>query len=157
MHTSKAGAVVRRSGEGERRWFFGGGIWTWKLSGAEAQDGLLVVEVELDGGKRTPLHTHPIVESMWVLDGSLRFRVGDDDHVLDTGDYIWVPSETPHAFLVESEHARVLVIQPGCECEAFFRGASEPMDGSTEQTDFDWLAASAVAHGGMTIVGPPTF
>ena len=109
MHTSKAGAVVRRSGEGERRWFFGGGIWTWKLSGAEAQDGLLVVEVELDGGKRTPLHTHPIVESMWVLAGSLRFRVGDDDHVLDTGDYIWVPSETPHAFLVESEHARVLV------------------------------------------------
>jgi hypothetical protein len=39
--------VVRRAGEGDKRWFFGGGVWTWKSYGDVRAGGLHVVEVEM--------------------------------------------------------------------------------------------------------------
>jgi quercetin dioxygenase-like cupin family protein len=150
-------AVVRRAGEGEQRWFHGGGVWTWKLSEAETGGELSVVEVEMDAGKRTPLHTHPIAESHWVLAGDLRYRI--DDEVIDVGpgDFVLVRAGVPHAFLVLSEEARILSIQPSCVCEPFYRGASEPLEGSTRETDFSRIAESGRRHGGIDIVGPPPF
>src|SRR5262249_41328142 len=37
--------VIRRAGEGEKRWFFGGGVWTWKLGGADGDIHLTEVEM----------------------------------------------------------------------------------------------------------------
>ena len=135
--------VVRRAGEGDKRWFFGGGVWTWKSYGDVSAGGLHVVEVEMDAGKMTPLHTHPIAESLWILEGRLRYHVAGDDFELGVGDFIMVPSGVPHAFLVLGEPARVLGIQPSDACEAFYLGASEPLEGSTRETDFDRLGQSA--------------
>jgi quercetin dioxygenase-like cupin family protein len=149
--------VVRRAGEGSKQWFFGGGVWTWKVGSAESGGGLSVVEIALEGGKRTPLHTHPIAESVWVLDGQLRYHIAGDDVDLGVGDFVLVPRDVPHAFLVLSEHARVLSIQPSCDCEAFYLGASEPLEGSARQTDLARLAESAAANGGIEILGPPPF
>ena len=149
--------VVRRAGEGEKCWFLGGGIWTWKVSGADTGGDLAVVEVEMVAGKMTPLHTHPVVESLWVLDGRLRYRIDADDVELGTGDFVMVPPDVPHAFIVLSEQARVLAIQPSDACEAFYRGASESLEGSDRQTDFDRIAESGRLNGGITIVGPPPF
>ena len=148
-------AVVRRAGEGDKKWFFGGGVWTWKVSGADS-DGLCVVEVEMEGGKCTPLHTHPIAESLWVLEGTLRYRIGTEDTELGAGDFAMVPSGVPHAFLVLSERARVIAMQPSDECVNFYLGASEPLEGSAR----DRLRSDCPkreAHGGITIVGPPPF
>lgn len=149
--------IVRRAGEGEQCWFHGGGTWTWKASGAETGGDLLVVEVEMDGGKMTPLHTHPVAESMWVLEGRLRYRIEEEDHELGTGDFVLVPGGVAHAFLVLGDGARVLAIQPSGECEAFYRGASEPLEGSARVTDFEAIGRSAQENGGITILGPPPF
>src|SRR5689334_21911609 len=112
--------VIRRAGEGDKRWFFGGGEWTWKLGSAE--DDISLVEVAMVGGKFTPVHTHPVSESMWVLEGQIRYRINDDEHELGTGDFVMVPAGVPHAFMVLSPTAKVLGIQPTCECEPFYRG-----------------------------------
>lgn len=149
--------VVRRAGEGEKCWFFGGGIWTWKVSGDDSNGELSIVEVEMDAGKMTPMHTHPIAESLWVLEGQLRYRIKQDDVELGMGDFVMVPAGVPHAFLVLSEHARVLSIQPSDACEAFYRGASELLEGSDRQTDFGRIAQSGELNGGITILGPPPF
>jgi quercetin dioxygenase-like cupin family protein len=149
--------VVRRAGAGERRWFFGGGVFTWKLSGAESGDVLSVFEVEMEAGKRTPVHTHPIAESLWVLAGRLRYRIGADDVELGPGDFVMVPAGVPHAFLVESDGARAISIQPSGACEPFYLGASEPLQGSARRTDWDRLADSATQNGGIEIVAPPPF
>lgn len=148
--------VVRRAGEGEKRWFLGGGVWTWKVGSAESGGDLSVVEVEMEGGKSTPLHTHPTSESMWILEGRIRYRI-DGDTDLGAGDFVLVPAGVPHAFLVLSETARVLTIQPSCVCEAFYRGSSEPLEGSSRITDFARLHESAQANGGIEILGPPPF
>jgi quercetin dioxygenase-like cupin family protein len=149
--------VVRRAGEGEKYWFFGGGVWTWKTPTTAEGGDLVVVEVEMDGGKRTPLHTHPIAESLWVLDGALRYRIDGDDYELGAGDFVMVPAEVPHAFMVVSDSARILGIQPAGECAAFYLGASEPLEGSARETDFDRIAESGERNGGFTFLGPPPF
>lgn len=148
--------VVLRAGEGEKRWFFGGGVWTWKTSPVAGAD-LLVWEVEMEGGKRTPLHTHPIAESLWVLEGELRYRIDQVDHEVGAGGFVMVPPEVPHAFLVVSDTARVVGIQPGSEAMAFYLDASEPLEGSARETDFDRIRESGVRNGGFTFLGPPPF
>ena len=45
--------------------------------------------------------------------------------------------------LTVEEMAKVLGIQPTCECEPFYRGASEPLEGSACIVDFPRLAQSA--------------
>ena len=75
--------VIRKAGEGEKRWFFGGGVFTWKLSSVNQDIGLW--EVDMVEGKWTPIHTHPVSESMWVLDGQIQYRVNDDEHELGAG------------------------------------------------------------------------
>jgi len=150
-------AVVRHAGEGEQCWFFGGGVWTWKVSDADGAGGLSVVEVAMDGGKVTPLHTHPIAESLWVLAGELVYHVEGEEISLAQDDFVLVPAGIAHAFKVVSEEARVLAIQPSTVCEPFYRGASEPLEGSARLTDFDRIGESGRLHGGIEILGPPPF
>ena len=102
--TTTLAPVIRRAGEGEKRWFFGGGIFTWKLSSAHEDIGLW--EVDMVEGKWTPIHTHPVSESMWVLEGQIQYRVNDDEHELGAGDFVMVPAGVPHAFIVKSYHGQ---------------------------------------------------
>ncbi|WP_183406980.1 cupin domain-containing protein [Nocardioides marmorisolisilvae] len=150
---TKVGPVVLRAGEGEKRWFFGGGVWTWKLD--SEQGDISLVEVDMVEGKWTPVHTHPVSESMWVLEGRIGYRINDDEHEIGSGDFVMVPAGVPHAFTVLSPTAKVLGIQPTCECEPFYRGASEPFEGSACAVDFSRVMQSAADTGGMQVVGPP--
>jgi hypothetical protein len=115
------------------------------------------LEAELEGGKRTPLHTQPIAESLWLLSRQIRYRIESDDLELQSGDFVMVPPEIPHAFVVLSDHARAISIQPSCECEPFYFGASEPIEGSARETEFGRLAASAATNGGIENLGAPPF
>jgi glyoxylate utilization-related uncharacterized protein len=94
---------------------------------------------------------------MWVLDGQIRYRVNDDEHELGPGDFVMVPAGVHHAFIVTSATAKVLGIQQTCECEPFYRGASEPLEGSACVVDFARIAQSAQDNGGIEIIAPPPF
>ena len=48
-------AMVRDSGEGERRWFCGGGLHTWKATSDETGGAFLMFEDRLDEGIRAIL------------------------------------------------------------------------------------------------------
>jgi quercetin dioxygenase-like cupin family protein len=157
MTAATSRAVVRRAGEGEKLWFYGGGVWTWKVGEADDGGGLSVVDVTMAGGKMTPLHTHPIAESLWVLAGELRYRIDTEDVDLGPHDFVMVPAGVPHAFMVLSEEARILSMQPSCVCEPFYRGASEPLEGSARETDFGRIAESGRLNGGIEILAPPPF
>lgn len=65
-------STVRRSGEGQQRWFYGGGVHTWLALAEETGGAFLLFEDAMDNGKRTPLHTHPEAdETMYVLQGEI--------------------------------------------------------------------------------------
>jgi quercetin dioxygenase-like cupin family protein len=152
--------IVRARDEGERRWFHGGGVHTWKATAEETAGAFLLFEDLLEQGKTTPLHIHPgSDETMYVLEGEILFHMDGREHRLSTGGFVVAPRGVPHAFLVVSQTARMLCLHtPGC-CQAFYRGASEPLDADADSgpVDFARIHASAQQNGGIEILGPPPF
>ena len=108
-------------------------------------------------GKATPLHTHPADESMYVLEGELLVHVDGEETLLTAGGFVLAARGVPHAFKVVSETCRMLCLHTPGSCEAFYLGASEPLDGSARVADFGRVSASAEQHGGITLLGPPPF
>ena len=150
--------VIRNTADCTQRWFYGGGVHTWKVSAADTDGAFLLFEDEMDQGKCTPLHTHPADETMYVLEGEIRMHVDGTDHEVSVGGIVVAPRGVPHAFLVTSPTARVLWLHVPGSCENFYLAASTPLDEATEQiVDFDRIHAAAGSTDGITIVGPPPF
>ena len=155
-----ASAVVRAAGEGEKRWFLGGGLHTWKVRATDSDGSLVVFEDELEGGKLTPLHMHADVdEAIYVLEGEIVLEAHGEPVVVGAGGFAFAPRGVPHAFMVRSDRARLLAIQTPGSGESFYIQASETVtDGSTSgPVDFERLGAIAAETGATTILGPPPF
>ena len=153
--------TVRAATEGERRWFFGGGVHTWKATAAETGGAFFLFEDAMEQGKATPLHTHPESdETMYVLDGEILMHIDGRDYPVAAGGLAVAPRGVPHAFLVVSETARLLCLHTPGSCEAFYVDASEPLSADSEaggQVDFARVQASAERNGGIVLLGPPPF
>ena len=158
--TSTAVPVVRRDGEGERLWFYGGGVHTWKATQRETGGSFILFEAVMTRGKVPPLHTHPCDETMIVLEGELLVHVQGEEYVVAQQGVLMAPRGVPHAFMVTSETARMLVLETPGSSEAFYRGASVA---ATEDilaaapVDMARVQQSAMENGGIEIVGPPPF
>ncbi|WP_328991302.1 quercetin 2,3-dioxygenase [Kribbella sp. NBC_01245] len=152
--------TVRASGEGERAWFCGGGLFTWKVTAEESGGMFLVLEDEMEFGKVTPMHLHPETdETFYLLDGEVLLDVDGDQRTLGTGSIAAIPRGIPHAFMVTSPTARMLAFQTPGNNEAFYRMASEPFvaGGPPAPVDFDRIRAAAIETGAIEILGPPPF
>ena len=152
--------IVRADGDGEQRWFSGGGRHTWKATAEETDGAFLLFEDHMAEGKVTPLHTHPEAdEAFYVLEGEIVVHVDGDEHKVGPGGFALAPRGVPHAFLVTSEGTRVLCLQTPGTGQAFFRYASDPTsdDAIDGPVDFARVQAAAQQHGGVEILGPPPF
>ena len=79
-------ATVRESGQGEQRWFCGGGKHTWLASAEETGGAFLMFEFVGEQNKVTPLHIHPGVdETFYVLDGEIELDLSGERRSLSTG------------------------------------------------------------------------
>src|SRR5260370_4066113 len=153
--------IVRVEGEGEKLWFYGGGVHTWRATSSETGGAFLLFDDIMTRGKTTPLHTHPEVdETLYVLGGEILVHIDGREQTLGSGGVALVPRGVAHAFLVTSERARILFLETPGTSEAFYRGASEPLTPALEASapvDFDRVRASAARNGGIQILGPPPF
>ena len=158
---STAVAIVRNDGEGERRWFYGGGVHTWKASSEETGGTLMLFEDHMSQGKATPLHAHANEdEALYVLEGEILVHIDGQNHRLAPRGFAFAPRGVPHAFLVTSAEARILCLETPGTAEAFYRGASEPVADDAESSgavDFARVRESAERSGGMQVLGPPPF
>lgn len=124
----------------------------------ELTDGRLEsFEQTIAPGHGPPLHVHDAQdEAFYVLEGDVRFLVGDQERRVGAGASAVIARGTPHAFQVEgAAPARMLVTFTPAGIEPFFRGAARL---TREQADRAALAALAEPCG-MRIVGetmPPT-
>jgi mannose-6-phosphate isomerase-like protein (cupin superfamily) len=58
----------------------------------------IIMEVEIDPGVTVARHTHPGVESSYVLEGGFELPIqGQPTRTLKPGDGFQIPAETPHA------------------------------------------------------------
>lgn len=151
-------ATVRQAGQGQQRWFYGGGVHTWLTTAEESGGAFLLFEDAVDKGKLTPLHTHPADETMYVLQGEIIMHLDGTDHAIRAGGMALAPRGLPHAFMVVADDTRILCLQTPGSCQAFYLGASEPLAAEPARiVDFDRIRESAAANGGIELLGPPPF
>ncbi len=153
------GAIMRAAGAGEKRWFFGGGLHTWKATAEETNGAFLFFEDHMAKGKMTPLHTHPDSdEAFYVVEGEIVIHVDGAEHRVGPGGFAAALRGVPHAFMATSEAKVLSFLTPGTG-QAFFRHASEPArdDSIDGVVDFGRVQASAKEYGGVELIGPPPF
>ena len=105
---------------GEAYWLLGG-LFDVKVATPE----LTIVEIHLRAGPGPPPHTHPGSESVYVLEGRIRYHIGGEVHEGGPGAFFHVPAETPENF-EPVEDSRLLVAYSPGGIEGFIREAGEP-------------------------------
>jgi len=159
---STAVPIIREEGEGERRWFAGGGVHIMKATAEETNGAFMLLEDRMMQGKTTPLHSHPnLDETLIVLEGEIAVYAEGTEYRVGPHGVAVAPRRVPHAFMVTSESALILALQTPGSGDAFYREASEPVTGELDPgrpPDWDRLRAAAERHPGIIqILGPPPF
>ena len=150
--------TIKAADEGERRWFSGGGIHTWKVTEAEGGGGISAFQDEMERGKTTPWHRHPESDELsYLIEGECRVNVGGDERTVTAGATWFVPRGVEHAFVVLSESARILAIQTPGSAGRFYWDASEPAGDTAGEVDFALIGQVAASTGVTDILGPPPF
>ena len=69
-----------------------------------------------------PPHNHPWDEAYYVLEGEVRFTLGDEQTIARRGDFVYVPGGTVHAFQgASAKPARILFFDAPAHASSFFR------------------------------------
>lgn len=76
-----------------------GGPLRFLVRGAQTDGALAAFENVIAPGRGPPLHMHEREgESWYVLEGMLRFRLGEEMRRAPAGSFVYVPPRTPHCF-----------------------------------------------------------
>jgi quercetin dioxygenase-like cupin family protein len=124
-----------------------------KVSGSDTEGALAVFEqTSLSQGRGTPFHVHPSQDEIfYVLEGSYRFKVGEELFDLTVGETIFLPRAVPHAWTQVSPTGKMLVmLQPAGKLENFFVTMAN-MDHEPTPEE----VAKIFADNEMKVVGPP--
>ncbi|MGH2356487.1 MAG: cupin domain-containing protein [Candidatus Limnocylindria bacterium] len=145
--------------EGNALWSLGG-RFTTKLAGTDADGHLAVIEAVAWRSAEPPLHVHHREHEAWyVVEGQLTFRVGDSELVAGAGTFAFAPKDVPHAFTVDVEPTRVLVLAAPAGFEGFVKEVGVPASGGSRPESLDIPAPEILGpiaeRYGIEIVGPP--
>lgn len=124
-----------------------------KVSGSDTNGGLAVFEqTSISPGKGTPLHVHHTQDEMfYVIEGSYKFKVGEDEYNLSKGESIFLPKKVPHAWTQISKKGKMTVIfQPAGMIENFFVTISS-LDHEPSKSEVEKI----FSDNEMEVVGPP--
>lgn len=88
-----------------------------KMEGPTPGYEVVMVQIEIAAGTLVPPHTHPGIESTYVLEGSGELRVdGEALRLLNPGDAFQAPPDRVHSVKIGDQTARVcstLVVRKG--------------------------------------------
>lgn len=130
---------------------------------AAGSDGVSIIEHCMPFGEAPPQHVHHDEDEVFhILEGRIRFRVGDREQVAGPGETLVAPRGLPHAFRVESERgARCLTLTTGSGFEGLVRAMARPALGphlpppSAPTTQMIAALGEAAARNGIDLLGPP--
>lgn len=111
-----------------------------------------IVEVAPHGGP--PLHVHhKQEETIQVLKGKYKVRIGDEIFHLEEGGFAYLPSKVPHAFLnLTDEPGEIVVVYtPGGGHKFYEEMGPISRNGSADRK----VIAGVFAKYDMTLLGPP--
>jgi quercetin dioxygenase-like cupin family protein len=149
--SEQAAPVMVSPGEGSTIEGPVGGPMTYKLRPEQSGGRQTAFEMRIASGDGPPLHTHANEdETFYVIEGELRFKLGDEISPATAGSFVFVPRETPHCFQNLGEGmARILAVFTPSGMEGFFDRFAELAEPDPEA--FAELGRTV----GMDIIGPP--
>jgi len=139
------------AGEGERIRSPLSGDITFLVKSEETNGALAAMEAIAPPGDGPPLHIHTREdETVYVLDGQFRWKLGDESHQTGPGSFVFIPRGLPHTWQCLGEDAgRMLITFAPGGMERFFE-AQAALPG------FDPDAfREAAADNAMEVIGPP--
>jgi quercetin dioxygenase-like cupin family protein len=150
MSETRAGLNVG-TGEGDHLRSPLGGDITFIVRGEQSAGRLAVMEVVNGAGEGPPLHVHGREdETMYILEGEFRFKLGDSLGPAGPGSFVYIPKGMPHTWQITGDSpGRMLVSFAPAGMEGFF----DELSAMTE-FDLDSFTAAAARHS-MEVVGPP--
>jgi mannose-6-phosphate isomerase-like protein (cupin superfamily) len=78
-------------------------------------------------GSEPPLHVHNASdETFYVLEGNMRFMIGEQIFEAAAGDMIFAPRRIPHTFRIKSPIVRAITVCTPPGAEEWFRQMGEP-------------------------------
>jgi quercetin dioxygenase-like cupin family protein len=151
--------TTAQSGRTQPLWFIDNLVHV-QVDGDTSGGALALLDERGRRGNMPPLHVHRRDdETFYVLEGEVTLFVGGDQIVLGAGQATLAPRDVPHAYRVESEEARWLVITTPAGFDDFVREVSEPAPADElppAERPIDPAALSqAAAKVGIEILGPP--
>jgi quercetin dioxygenase-like cupin family protein len=121
-----AGGAGLGSGEDEAVWF-NGGLCVLRATADQTEGRYTVLELLAPKGFGSPLHIHRREDEFFVvLSGEVRVRHGEDVIEAVAGSVVYGPRDGAHAFHVDSEEARMLLLFGPAGVEGFFREVGKP-------------------------------
>ena len=144
---------VLEAGEGLRLQSGPGRDLIFKVTGEDTGGAFdyFIVEVAPKGGP--PLHVHhKQEETIHVLKGEFKVRIGDETFHCPEGGFAYLPSEVPHAFLnLTDEPAEIIVVYtPGGGHKFYEELGPLTRNGSPDPT----VIGALFAKYDMTLLGP---
>jgi mannose-6-phosphate isomerase-like protein (cupin superfamily) len=126
-----------------------------------AQMSGVVLEMTLPVGHSPALHVHETLDDSWfAIDGRMAARCGDEEFVIEAGDWVSMPRGVPHTFHVVSDQpARILMVHDNGSFRDFVRHLGAPAAARTVPDvpripAMDELAKAAARHD-IAAIGPP--
>jgi quercetin dioxygenase-like cupin family protein len=119
-----ANSVVTKSDTGQAVWMLGG-RYTIRVSGDDSGGELTVMEMELPVGSGPPPHTHAGGETVYVVEGTLSYHIGEETIEAGPGDVIYIPAGTVENFEPTSKARVIITYTPG-GMDKYFLEVGEP-------------------------------
>ena len=128
-----------------------GGEIAFKVRGEHTGGRLTALETIAAPGEGPPMHTHASEdESLLILDGRFRFRLGDALEDASEGAFVYIPRGVPHTWQnIGDRPARMFVIFTPSGMERFFDAFAASDAPGPE------AFARAAGPAGMDVLGPP--
>ena len=87
-----------------------GAVFNFLARGEQTGGSFSLIQIDVQRGAEPPAHLHQREdESYYVLEGSVKYYVGDEVLVVNPGDYIYLPKGLSHQFQILSPSARLLM------------------------------------------------
>ena len=105
-----------------------GALFHFLATGEQTAGDHSLIEIQVLAGNEPPAHTHEHEDEMYfILEGRMRFEVGERTIDATPGSYVYLPRGVQHSFKVNSDRAHVLMWLTPAGLEQWFWDNSAPV------------------------------
>jgi quercetin dioxygenase-like cupin family protein len=111
----------------ENSFWYNGHTFSFLLTAEQTAGALALIHCHLRKGGEPPAHYHKQEdETFYVIEGEMRFHVGENRFMAKAGDLVHVPKMVPHQFTLVTDTAKALLLINPCGAETFFQEFGTP-------------------------------